>query len=29
MDVHKTYCGHFMMYASQINILYSLNLSNA
>ena len=29
MDVHKTYCGRFMMFVSQINILYNLNLSNA
>ena len=29
MDVHWTYDNHFMMYVSQINVLYTLNLYSA
>ena len=30
MDVHQTYCGNlFMMYVSQIIVLYILNINSA
>lgn len=29
MDGHSTYCGHFMMYVSQVIMLYTLKLYSA
>ena len=29
MDVHDIHCGHFIMYVSQISMLYNLNLYSA